>query len=380
MNILSVSDSFKGCLTSEQVNNIVKEVFGNEPLNASVHCLNMSDGGEGFLDTFAQIGGYDEKIVTVCNPVMRSISARYLVKDNVAIVELAQAAGLTLLEPEVRNPMFTTTYGVGQIIRHAIEVSHCTDILLGIGGSATNDAGLGLVQALGLELYHEDERIENGICGEQLSLVTRFDDTILKQVIKGVTFSVACDVDNPLYGTNGAAYVYARQKGASDEDIVVLDGNLRNIGNLFTNNIVNSCGAGAAGGVGAGMLQFLNAKLDSGIDLVFRALDFSKKYSFVDLVVTGEGRIDEQSFMGKLLNGVLSHTEKLNIPILAIAGQVKLEKDNIPSRLEVLQVTPDGMILEEAMKYEKVKENIKRALNEYVTRGMYIKHTAIISR
>ena len=285
-------DSFKGCLSSEEANKAAAEAVIDACPDAEAVLIPVSDGGEGFLEAFhAAIGG--ELIdMTVRDPLMRPISAQYLLKEQTAVVEIAQASGLTLLSPSERNPMVATSYGTGQLVADAVRKG-AKHIIVGLGGSATSDAGIGMLRAL------IDNFARHG----------SFDDIA---ELKNVSFTIASDVKNPLCGENGAAHVFAPQKGATTSMVLQLDNRARKFAEVsakhFGYDRQEMPGAGAAGGLGYAFMQYLDAQCKPGIQLLLDTIHFSEIVKNADLVITGEGSADCQTLMGKLPMGILQQS------------------------------------------------------------------------
>ena len=304
MKIVLAIDSFKGCLTSAEANQAAAEGIRATCPDAEVIQVAVSDGGEGFLEAFhAAIGG---ELVTigVRDPLMRRISARYLLKGDTAVIEMAQACGLTLLSADERNPLLATSYGVGQLVADAVRRG-ARHIIVGLGGSATSDAGIGMIRAL------IDAFAPHGT----------WDDV---QALRPVRFTIASDVQNPLCGANGAAHVFAPQKGATPEMVSRLDARARRFAEVsarhFGYDRSQQPGAGAAGGLGYAFLQYLDADCQPGIRLLLDALHFRELISDATLIVTGEGSADRQTLMGKLPMGILQQSH--GIPVALIAGRI----------------------------------------------------------
>ena len=351
MKILVAIDSFKGCLTSQEANQAAAEGVRRVRPDAEVVQIPVSDGGEGFLEAFhAAIGG-EQVEVEVCDPLMRPITARYLLQGRRAVIEMAQASGLTLLSKEERNPMVASSYGTGQLVADAVRRG-ADHLIVGLGGSATSDAGKGMLQAL------MDSFVKNG----------HWNDI---EELKDVSFTIASDVKNPLCGLQGAAHVFAPQKGATPEMVRQLDEQARRFAEesalLFGYDRQDMPGAGAAGGLGYAFLQYMNAECRSGIDLLLETIHYEKMVEDADLVITGEGSADCQTLMGKLPMGILLHSG--NTPVCLIAGQIA-DKDELLkagfARLEC--INPDGISLDEVMRKEVATRNIiktvSRLLNE----------------
>ena len=283
----------------------------------------VADGGEGTVACFVEGIGATPVTVDTTGPYGEAIRATYARSGKRAIVEMACAAGLPMVG-NCRNPEITTTYGVGTVIRHAVE-NGCTEILLGLGGSCTNDAGCGCAAALGVKFYDAQGR-EFVPVGGDMDQIARIDMSEAEDLLKDVKITVMCDVDNPLHGPRGAAFVFAPQKGADEEMVRRLDGRLRKVDEILQQELGLSLadypGAGAAGGMGAGAMAFLGAELKSGIEAVLDMVDFDRALEGADLVITGEGRIDAQSVHGKVISGIARRTSPRNIPLVAIVGGI----------------------------------------------------------
>lgn len=318
-----ISDSFKGTLSSLQICRIAEETIPDFFPACQVVTIPVADGGEGTVDCFLEALKGRSVTASVSGPCGEPIHAAYARKDDLAVIEMAAAAGLPMVGGR-GDPSATTTYGVGQLIRHAVE-NGCKDILLGIGGSATNDGGCGCAAALGTEFSDE-----NGAkfipVGGTLSRIRHFDSSKTQKLLEGVRITVMCDVENPLYGPDGAAYVFAPQKGADQEMVRRLDGQLQALDQIFFQELGRSfaevSGAGAAGGLGAGCMAFLGAELKSGIEAVLDVVAFDAQVQDADLVITGEGRIDSQSVHGKVISGIARRTCAAGIPLVAIVGGI----------------------------------------------------------
>lgn len=304
MKIVLAIDSFKGCLTSVEANQAAAEGIRTVRPDAEIVQVAVSDGGEGFLEAFhAAIGG-EMVTIGVRDPLMRRISARYLLKGDTAVIEMAQACGLTLLSADERNPLLATSYGVGLLVADAVRRG-ARHIIVGLGGSATSDAGIGMIRAL------IDAFAPHGT----------WDDV---QALRPVRFTIASDVQNPLCGANGAAHVFAPQKGATPEMVRRLDARARRFAEVsarhFGYDRSQQPGAGAAGGLGYAFLQYLDADCQPGIRLLLDALHFRELISDATLIVTGEGSADRQTLMGKLPMGILQQSH--GIPVALIAGRI----------------------------------------------------------
>jgi len=341
MRIVVAIDSFKGCLTSREANQAAAEGVRRVCPDAEVVQIPVSDGGEGFLDAFhAAIGG-EQVEVEVCDPLMRPVRARYLLQGRRAVIEMAQASGLTLLKKEERNPMVASSYGTGQLVADAVRRG-ADQIIVGLGGSATSDAGKGMLQAL------MDSFVKNG----------HWNDI---EELKDVSFTIASDVKNPLCGAQGAAHVFAPQKGATPEMVQQLDEQARRFAEesalLFGYDRQDMPGAGAAGGLGYAFLQYLNAECRSGIDLLLETLHYEEMVEGASLVITGEGSADRQTLMGKLPMGILRHSG--STPVCLIAGRIGDRDELLQAGFARLEcINPDGISLDQAMRKDVAKQHI----------------------
>ncbi len=316
-----ISDSFKGTLSSRDICRIARETVPPLLPRCEVVCIPVADGGEGTVACFEEAMGASPVGVCVRGPHGEVVQARYGRKGRRAIIEMAAAAGLPLAGGHM-DPERATTYGVGQLIRHAVEHG-CTDVLLGLGGSATNDGGCGAAAALGARFYRRDGGAFVPV-GGTLDQIDRIDLSETRNLLKGVEITVMCDVENPLCGPQGAAFVFGPQKGADPDMVRRLDGQLRAFGAALDRQLGLKLdqmpGAGAAGGMGAGCAAFLGAGLRPGIEAVLDMVDFDRCLEGADLVITGEGRLDAQSLQGKVISGVAKRTQPRGIPLLAIVG------------------------------------------------------------
>ena len=319
-----ISDSFKGTLSSIEICEIAEQTIKTVFPKCEVIAIPVADGGEGTVTCFEKAMGAKIVKATVSNPYNEKIVANYSKIDNKAIIEMASAAGLPMVG-ENKNPEITSTYGVGELISHAIS-NGSTEILLGLGGSATNDLGCGCAAALGAKFI--DKTGKSFIStGETLKNIVNIDISKVKEHLKNIKITAMCDVKNPLYGENGAAYVFAPQKGADLQMVKRLDNGLRHASEVIERelnikDIAYIEGAGAAGGMGAGCIAFLGGKLKSGIESVLDMIEFDKLLENTDFVLTGEGRLDSQSVQGKVISGIAKRTKIRNIPLIALVGGI----------------------------------------------------------
>ncbi|MFZ5631355.1 MAG: glycerate kinase [Bacillota bacterium] len=354
MKVLVAVDSFKGSLSSLEAAKAITAGIHRVFPEATVLAVPMADGGEGTVQALVAATGGETITVTVTGPLGTPVNAEFgLLPEGAAVLEMAAASGLTLVPEDRRDPMITTTYGTGELIRAALDRG-ATRIVIGIGGSATNDCGAGMAQALGVRLLDAGGR-ELGRGGGQLGRLNKIDMSGLDPRIKKVRIQVACDVQNPLCGPAGASAVYGPQKGATPEMVKELDANLRHFAGQIKKqlgiDVAGIPGSGAAGGLGAGLIAFTGAELKPGIQLVLDAIDIDSLMGQVDLVITGEGRIDSQSAYGKVAAGVAARAARYNLPVIAIAGSIgpgmeSLYKMGISS---VVTIVNGPISLQEAM-------------------------------
>lgn len=374
MKFVLAPDSFKESMTSKEACDAMERGIKKVINNAQCIKVPMADGGEGTVE--ALVYGTKGKIkkVFVTGPLGKEkVSASYgvLGDGKRAIIEMAEASGIQLVERNLRNPLITTTYGTGELILDAINngVKH---IIIGIGGSATNDGGAGMFQALGGKLLDKDGN-ELGFGGAELLKLHKIDLSTLDSRIKDINFEVACDVTNPLVGVNGASYVFGKQKGATEEDIELLDKALTNYAEVIKRNLGIDVkyveGAGAAGGLGAALLVFLNGKLKKGIELVIKHTALEGKLEGANYVFTGEGAIDSQTVYGKTPMGVAMVAKKYGVETIAFAGKVGDDVEELYGLgiKSIFSIMRRGESLEEALKngaenLEKTTEAVVRLL------------------
>ncbi len=325
MNILILSDSFKGSLTSAEAGECIRRGFAAVFPDAVCRVLSMADGGEGTVEALVAGVGGRYHTVPVHDPLGRPMEAQLaLLSDGTAVIEMAAASGLALLREEERDPARTSTYGTGELIRAALDLG-AKQLFIGIGGSATNDGGMGMARALGAEFFDKAGAAlpEGGLALRELD---RIDVCGLDPRLKSVPVAVACDVTNPLTGKNGASWVYGPQKGADEVMCAALDAALSNYGahlhTLCGCDVAAQPGAGAAGGLGAGLIAFCGGELKPGIDEITRLLRLDEKVQWADLVLTGEGQIDRTSAMGKVLSGIGALGVKYGKPVTAFGGGI----------------------------------------------------------
>ncbi|WP_003544134.1 glycerate kinase [Desulfotomaculum nigrificans] len=325
MKVLVAVDSFKGSLSSIGVAQSITTGIHRVFPEAEILSAPMADGGEGTVEALVTAARGEFISITVTGPLGTLVDAQFgLLPNGTAVLEMAAASGLPLVPENKRDPRITTTYGTGELIKAALNHG-ATKIVMGIGGSATNDGGAGMAQALGVRLLDKEGR-ELGYGGGQLHKLERIDITGLDQRIKNLKMQIACDVQNPLCGPTGASAVYGPQKGATPEMVQELDDNLHHFARIIKEqlgiDVIDVPGAGAAGGLGAGLIAFTGAELKSGVEIVLETINIDKLLQQVDLVITGEGQIDNQSVYGKVPVGVAIRAKKYKLPVVAIVGGI----------------------------------------------------------
>lgn len=324
-NFILVPDSFKGTLSAIEVCNIMKSSIKNLYKDANIISVPVADGGEGTVDAFLYALGGEKKSIWVSDAFNeQKILAHYaMLKDNIAVIEMAACAGLPLVKNRL-EPDKTTTFGVGELIIDAIN-SGAKKIILGLGGSATNDGGCGMASALGVKFKDEQDQ-EFIPTGGTLSQIYKIDMNNIYSKIKDVEFISMCDVDNPLCGKLGASAVFAPQKGADEDMVKSLDEGLAHLAKIIKRDlhieVKDIKGAGAAGGLGAGSIAFLQSKLTKGIDVILDTINFDELVSKADIVFTGEGKFDSQSLHGKVVMGVANRSQKYKTPVIVVTGAI----------------------------------------------------------
>ena len=371
--IVLAPDSFKESMTAKEA--CVAMERGIKKVNSNIQCIHvpMADGGEGTMQSLVDATGGEVYSLEVVGPLGNKVKAEYGILGNgeIGVLEMASASGIHLVSLEERNPLITTTYGTGEIIKACLDRG-VKKLLIGIGGSATNDGGVGVIQALGGRLL-DKEGNELGFGGGELEKLDRIDLTNFDRRLKDVVIEVACDVSNPLCGENGASYIFGPQKGASVEMIKILDNNLKHYAKVikeqFDKDVLEIAGAGAAGGLGAGLMVFLNGNLKKGIEIVIEYSGLEKKVKNCDMVWTGEGSIDFQTQYGKTPLGVATVAKKYNKPVVALAGRVGDDIDILYEKGidSIFGIMRGVTTIDEALK--NGKENIERT-SENIARLM----------
>lgn len=325
MKMIFASDSFKGSISGREAGELLKkaanEVFGE----TETIILTAADGGEGTVDALLETCGEERILAGVHDARMRPVQAYYgRIDEKQAVIEMAAASGLPMLENDLRDPLKTTSYGTGELLRDALDKGFAK-IAIGLGGSATNDGGMGAMRALGARFFDEADRELEG-CGEDLEKVRRIDLSGLHPGIKEIELTIMCDVDNPLCGTDGATYTFGKQKGGTPEILERLEAGMQNYQNVlretFEENPEEIRGGGAAGGLGATLALFCRGKIRPGVDTVLDMLEFDRLLDGASLVVTGEGRTDAQTAHGKVMYGIGMHAKEKGIPVIGLSGSL----------------------------------------------------------
>ena len=363
-------DSYKGCLTSDEAGRAVAHALEAVCPYAEIICLPVSDGGEGLAQSLLRAVGGREETALVHDPLMRQITASYTVlPDGTAVIDMASACGLPLLREHERNPLRTTTYGFGELLRDALRKG-CRTVMAGLGGSATNDCGTGMMQALGARFFNNGGHEIPLMCGASLNSVERIDTSGMHALTDGTAFTAACDVDTPLLGPRGATMTFAPQKGATAADLLTLENGMTRIAGILGKHtartgFADKAGSGAAGGLGAALCAMLGAELKRGAEIVLDAVHFNELAEKADMVITGEGRSDLQTLMGKLPYTIMKRAQKHALPAMLISGAVDNPKALLDAGFTAVRaVTPTGQTLEEAMKPDTARMNIKKTVLE----------------
>lgn len=370
LKVVVAIDSFKGSLSSMEAGMAVKEGILKACPEAEVIVKPLADGGEGTVDALLFGMGGKKIEIPVTGPLGDIITGTYGILNDgkTAVIEMAEAAGIKLVPKQMLNPLYTTTRGVGEMIKDAISRG-CRHFIIGIGGSATSDGGIGMLTALGFEFYDAEGNAVNP-AGNGLIKISDINLVNALKELSECTFRIACDVNNPLYGPEGAAFVFGPQKGATPEMVNILDDGLRNysevVKKITGRDTAFYPGTGAAGGLGYAFLTFLNAKLEAGIQIVLDEIKLEDDIKDSDFVVTGEGRLDFQTAMGKAPAGVARLAKKYGKPVIAFGGGItddayKLNEEGIDA---LFSATRLPITLEEAMKYETARNNLAAAATQ----------------
>lgn len=361
---LIMPDSFKGTLSAVQICEIMKKQINKHFPDCNVIAIPVADGGEGTVDSFLYASNAKKIEIITSGPYGECIKTYYAKIEDTAIIEMASAAGLPMVENN-KNPIKTTTYGVGTIIKEVVK-NGCKNIIVGLGGSCTNDGGVGMARALGTIFY--DERGQEIVpYSNEFYKIAHIDNSATEKFLKDCKITAMCDIDNPLCGKKGASYIFGPQKGANSEMVFELDKNLKHLSNIILKSlrkdVCNMPGAGAAGGMGAGIVAFLNGNLKSGIDTVLDFIEFEKLSKNADIIFTGEGKIDSQSLRGKVVIGIAQRAKKQNIPVIAVVGTIGEGADGAYD----MGVSSIFSINRQAVDFEKSKycsaENLEKTMD-----------------
>lgn len=364
MNVLILTDSFKHCLSSLEVAGALEKGILKANPNASVVKVPVADGGEGTVDAFVSATNGRKVNCEVQDPLLRKVTGFYgILPDGTAVIEMAAASGIEYLTQEERNPLITSTFGVGELILAAIE-GGAKNIIVGLGSSATNDGGAGMAKALGYKFLDSDGN-ELGQGGGALSNLVEIDASEVNPKLEGVKIVAACDVTNPLCGKEGASAVYGPQKGATPEMIPLLDENLNLLSKIIKRDLAKDVllipGAGAAGGLGAGIVAFANGELIPGFEIIKDTLSLEEKVQWSDIILTGEGRMDEQTKNGKTPFSVAQLGKKYNKKVIAFAGSLGRNVEALYNEgfASVFPISPGPLSLEESL--EDASTNLNAA-------------------
>ena len=368
--IVIASDSFKGSLTSTEVAQAAAAGAARAFPGCETICLDIADGGEGTSATLTKALGGHTETATVSDPLGRKIQATYGIAEisgtQTAIIEMSQASGLPLLKASERNPLLTSTYGTGELILDALSKG-CSRFIIGIGGSATNDGGTGMLEALGAKFTDVHGTPITGLCGGNIGSIRKIDTGSFPRSLAEAEFVVACDVETGFFGPGGAAAVFGPQKGATPDMVAELDKGMQNLSTLIERDFGKALngikGSGAAGGLGGAFYAILNAKLQKGIDLVLESIRFEEAIAGADLIITGEGRIDGQTGQGKVISGITAAARRHGIPTIAIAGMVdmdpqQMQECGLMAAYEIGPRPQNESDLEYAMRSEVASMNI----------------------
>ena len=372
MKIVIAIDKFKGSATAQQLAQCINDAIVRKMPDAITCQVPIADGGDGTMHAIKTIMGnkVKEHMVMVYRPILNlnPVDAQYLLDESnrTAYMDLATASGLTLVPPLSRDIMSASTFGTGEMIADAL--SHgATHIVRGLGGSATCDGAMGILSALGCEFLDADMK-HLMPCGSNLGRIAHVDVSGMTVAKQGIKFTLLTDVNNPLYGPQGAAHVFGPQKGASPLQVDELDNGLKNFAQFMPSGVTYLAGAGAAGGVAAGMVAFVDATIIPGIDYVLEMAHFDDTIADAQLVITGEGRIDEQTAMGKAPSGVLKAARRYNVPVVALCGSITPGTDISQLGFDcVIEVSPHNMPLHEAMIPATTLSNVEKAISAFIS-------------
>lgn len=370
MKVVVAIDSFKGCMSSLEAGNCIREAVEDTGYVSDIKVFPLADGGEGTVEALMSCMHGKEIEVDVTGPLGEKVSSYYgvLEEEKLAVMEMANVAGITMVADRSKNPMNTTTYGVGEMILDAANRG-CREFIIGIGGSATNDGGLGMLTALGVEFYNKEGK-KAGIFGRDVMRVDRVDTSHLAEVLKECHFTIMCDVTNPLCGEMGSSAIYGPQKGATAKTIAQMDEGLKQYAEVIRRDtgkdFADAEGAGAAGGLGFAFLTFLNTTMSAGISYILEKLGLDEEMKDADIVITGEGKLDAQTAMGKAPAGVAAMAKKHGALVLGFTGATSEDAEacNKAGMDAYFSICRGPMSMEEAMDKETARQNIHMTVKQ----------------
>ena len=370
MKVVVAIDSFKGCMSSLEAGNCIREAVEDTGYVSDIKVFPLADGGEGTVEALMSCMHGKEIEVDVTGPLGEKVSSYYgvLEEEKLAVMEMANVAGITMVADRSKNPMNTTTYGVGEMILDAANRG-CREFIIGIGGSATNDGGLGMLTALGVEFYNKEGK-KAGIFGRDVMRVDRVDTSHLAEVLKECHFTIMCDVTNPLCGEMGSSAIYGPQKGATAKTIAQMDEGLKQYAEVIRRDtgkdFADAEGAGAAGGLGFAFLTFLNTTMSAGISYILEKLGLDEEMKDADIVITGEGKLDAQTAMGKAPAGVAAMAKKHGALVLGFTGATSEDAEacNKAGMDAYFSICRGPMGMEEAMDKETARQNIHMTVKQ----------------
>lgn len=370
MKVVVAIDSFKGCMSSLEAGNCIREAVEDTGYVSDIKVFPLADGGEGTVEALMSCMHGKEIEVDVTGPLGEKVSSYYgvLEEEKLAVMEMANVAGITMVADRSKNPMNTTTYGVGEMILDAANRG-CREFIIGIGGSATNDGGLGMLTALGVEFYNKEGK-KAGIFGRDVMRVDRVDTSHLAEVLKECHFTIMCDVTNPLCGEMGSSAIYGPQKGATAKTIAQMDEGLKQYAEVIRRDtgkdFADAEGAGAAGGLGFAFLTFLNTTMSAGISYILDKLGLDEEMKDADIVITGEGKLDAQTAMGKAPAGVAAMAKKHGALVLGFTGATSEDAEacNKAGMDAYFSICRGPMSMEEAMDKETARQNIHMTVKQ----------------
>lgn len=365
--IVLAFDSFKSCMCAKDICDAASQYISDILPKVEIINIPLSDGGEGMSAIYKNYKGGNIRHLYVHNPLMQKIQSEYLISNDnkTAIIESANAIGIDLLKESEKNPLYTSSYGVGEMIKDALDIG-CRSFIIGLGGSSTNDGGIGMLNALNCQILDKDGKFIQCI-GKNLYKICTIDTSNMHPALSNSSFTLICDVENTFCGKTGAAYTFGKQKGASEEQIKELDVGMYNLASIVKQktglDLTKTKSAGAAGGLSGASLAFLKAKRESGINFILDLIEFDKQIKGADLILTGEGCADKQTLYGKVPYGVLQRANKQSIPVVLIAGKIKdladLQRLNYKY---IKQCTPDNVSQNKALEPKNAKIYLQKAI------------------